>query len=326
MHRRQHDHASHAHEQSAHESTATTDDAHLRVASGTVPPVASAASSGGGARSASEHGYMHHHGGDRNVSMLSINKHHREKNGPGEQSTRVAWGGKDPELAHDSDVYDDAGTVIGHQPAGRVPVNAGQISHLMIPGHEHAVACVLTHGSPPGWIPVSKFEHAERLKHEQMRESAAIRHHRHQATDLHADHDHPGPRFVIRDLPMPSEYADAFTKPHQHAPVANRAVDYFVRPNHHVNFLLNLPTWHENGHSEGERLGSADSIVPAVPPGQAATPASTFHKLHGPVAVQLYKHNSATHHGKLHFVYGYITNDAGEKRFGWINEALLEAI
>src|SRR5690242_2693230 len=98
MHRHQHQHGTHETERPA-EHAATDDHAHLRVAGGAVPPVASAASTGGGhGQSASEHAYMHHHGGDRNVSMLSINRHHREKNGPGEQSTRVAWDGKDPEL------------------------------------------------------------------------------------------------------------------------------------------------------------------------------------------------------------------------------------
>ena len=300
----------------------------MHVAGGSVPPVASAASAGGGGhgQSASERAYMKKHGGDRNVSMRSINRDHREDGG---QSTRVAWDGKDPALdhdIHDTAVYDDAGAIIGHQPGGRVPVNAGQICHLMLPGHTHPVTCVLTHGHPPGWIPVSKFVHPERLKHEQMRMSAAIKHKRHQRADVEEDAKHPGKQFVVRDLPMPSQYNDAFTKPHQHHLIANRAVDYFVRPTTHVNMLLNLPTWHENGHTEGERLGSADSIVPAVAPGATPTSASIFHRLHGPVTVQLYKHNSADHHGKLHFVYGYIVNNAGEKRFGWINEELLEAL
>jgi hypothetical protein len=118
----------------------------------------------------------------------------------------------------------------------------------------------------------------------------------------------------VVDKATPAKYESLFTKPHQQAFTANHAHDYFMRGSGMVNLLLNIPTWTTQGGGVGERFGSASDLV-AV--------GSEFHQTEGPVHVPLYHHNSEKQAGHLSFVYGYVVNNAGEKRLGWINEYLL---
>jgi hypothetical protein len=317
MHRdkEQQHHASHT----AHAATAEAEAesvAHARyTARGSIPAVNT--ESHAAKPSASERAYGHHHhipGGDRNVSMEHINTHHQED---GTQATRLAIGGKTPVLAKPSASYSNDGSKVGDLAPGPLHVNAGQICDLKLGGKK--VTCVLTHGPHPGWVPVNDFEHHAELAHLQTKQAHEIDHARHASHDLaHKGHTH-----VIRNKPTPASYEKLFVKPHQQAFTANHAHDYFIRGGGEANLLLNVPTWTEDGGGIGERFGSAVDIVKASEPGGPVLPESRFHQVAGPIQVPLFHHNSKVRAGHLTFVYGYVVNNAGEKRMGWINHYLL---
>jgi hypothetical protein len=316
MHRdkEQQHHASHTAHEAAAESEATSL-AHARyTAHGAIPPVHTEAHAA--KPSASERAYGHHHhipGGDRNVSMVHINAHHKEDG----QATRLAIGGKLPVLARPSAAYSNDGVKVGDLPAGAVHVNAGQICDVKIGNKK--VKCVLTHSSTPGWTPVNDFEHHTELAHLQTKQAHEIDHERHASHDLaEKGHTH-----VIRNKPTPATYENLFVKPHQQAYTANHAHDYFMRSGGVANLLLDVPTWTEDGGGIGERFGSAVDIVRASEPGGPVVPESRFHQVAGPIQVPLFHHNSKKRAGHLTFVYGYVINNAGEKRLGWINHYLL---
>lgn len=293
---------------------------------GAIPPVAAAAAAGGGpsaserAFSASHHGHGHHGipGGARNVSMQHINTHHI---GEKHQTTRLSIGGKMPVIVHATHVYGNDGAPVAPLHPGPISVNAGQICELVIDGTK--TACVLTHGSHPGWVPVGAFAHHAELAHVQREQSGHI------DRDRHAAHDRAqaGKRRTVYAKPTPALYEQLYTKPDEHGD-ANHAHDYFLRGSGTANLLLNLPTWTAGGASVGERFGSASDIVKAAPwpakTGEVPEPESVFHETQGPVEIPLFHHGSkhpTGHH--ITFVYGYVINNAGEKRLGWINSYLL---
>lgn len=315
---------------------------------GELPPVATESSVtgtsaserafGGGeavqARAASSHGIP---GGDRNVAMDHINKHHKgwDSTHTHRQATRVGIGehGHTPKLkASSASVYDtnherdkgrapvftNDGKLHGHlSPGDSIPINAGQIAHLKLEGYAHDVPCVLGHGSTPGWIPAAYFEHHDQLEHVQHDLSKSLNHARHTAQD--ADHGHAAKTITANAIPAHTD--TLFTKPHEVGD-ANHAHDYFLRDGNRVNLLINIPTW---GH-DGERFGAASDVVQAVPPGtkDADVPReSKFHPTGQHASSPLYKHLKTNVEGHIHFTYGYVVNNAGEKRFGWINSHLL---
>ena len=284
------------------------------TAKGQIPQVSTQAHAA--SASPSERAYGHHAipGGDRNVSMDPINPHHRD----GGQATRLAIGGHTPKLARASAAYANDGSKVGDLAPGAVPINAGQICELEI--DKHKTRCVFAHGTHPGWVPLADFEHSPEIAKLQTEQSHAIDHHRHAAHDT-AQHGHA---HVIYNKPTPAHYEQLFTKPHQQADTANHAHDYFIRGGGMANLLLNVPTWTEHGASLGERFGSAVDLVKASDPGGEVLPESRFHQVAGPVQVPLFHHNSEKRAGHLTFVYGYVVNNAGEKRLGWINEYLLK--
>jgi hypothetical protein len=283
-------------------------------------PVAHAASASERAYAADDH---HRHGipgGDRNVSMEHINNHPgHDSHGHGKQYTRVLVHGHEPKLAKHARIFTSDGHAIGELDKGaHVPVNAGQICHLKIEGHEHPVSCVLAHGHPPGWVPVSAFEHHGELAHIQHNQAHKIAHQQHNAPHAH------GTGRPIRNKAIPADIDKLFTKPHQQSDGANHAHDYFVRGEGRVNLLLNMPTWETNGHSRGERLGSASDIVQAAEVGAEANKHQVFHQTGGHVDVPLYNHGEAHKVNHIRFVYGYVINSAGEHRYGWMNAFLLD--
>ncbi|HUS31606.1 MAG TPA: hypothetical protein VMZ53_24035 [Kofleriaceae bacterium] len=292
--------------------------------SGEIPAVASASTAH--AASASERAYAadtHHHGipgGDRNVSMVGINHHPgHDSKGHGKQYTRVLVHGHEPKLGKHARIFTSDGHAIGELEAGtHVPVNAGQICHLKIEGHEHPVSCVLAHGHPPGWVPVSAFEHHGELAHIQHAQAHKIAHQQH-----NKPHAHGTPR-TIRNKTIPADIDKLYTKPHQQSEGANHAHDYFIRGDGRANLLLNMPTWDTHGHSKGERLGSASDVVQAAEVGAEPNSHQVFHQTGSHVQVPLYNHgeNHAVDH--IRFVYGYVINSAGEHRYGWMNAFLLD--
>lgn len=294
---------------------------------GAIPPVASAASANPGptaserAFAASTHGHAHHggvRGGIRNVSMQHINTRHI---GEKHQTTRLSIGGKMPVIAKSTHVYGNDGQPVAPVGKGPISVNAGQICELVIAGTK--TTCVLTHGGHPGWVPVDAFEHASELRQVQHHQSGQIDHERHAAHDRARS---VKPQTVFAK-PTPALYEQLFTKPDEKGD-ANHAHDYFLRGSGTANLLLNIPTWSAGGGSVGERFGSASDIVKAAPwPASHDTPPapeSEFYQTEGPVQVPLFHHGS-THPSGHHitFVYGYVINNAGEKRLGWINQYLL---
>jgi hypothetical protein len=255
-------------------------------------------------------------GGVRNVDMRRVNKHHRDAG----QGSRIAIGGKDPVLNTGAEAYDNAGNPVGGLGAGPIKVNTGGITDLKINGKETEV--VLEHGAHPGWVPIDDFKNKKELETLQRRAQTEMNKERH----LGADEHKKGTVRTIVDNGMPQKDEDLFTKPDEKGQ-SNHAHDYFGRgtADHPLaNLLENIPTWtHKGGHGVGERFGVADDIVEAAKAGATPTSEQQFHELKGGVDVPLYRHNSEKRAGHIDFDYGYVLNDDGKKRYGWINDALL---
>jgi hypothetical protein len=271
--------------------------------------LAMASGGGGGGPTASERAFAsaasHHHipGGDRNVNPRSFNHNHRD----GNQASRLSLHGHEPKIAHASPVYASDGSVTGHASPGPIKVNAGQICHIKIGAHH--VRCVFTHGPAPGWIPTHAFHNAHELTH--VMESQA--HKMDQERHAHHDRARDGHVKTIVANPMPGAFEQLYTKPHE-VGQANHAHDYFMRPSGYANLLYNVPTWTHDGGGVGERFGVAGDLV---------HPGQQFHDLGQRAQSPLFHHNSKHQVNHITFAYGYIINNAGEKRLGWMNHHLL---
>lgn len=296
---------------------------------GALPPVAHAAAAAASSPSASDrafgaahdkHGHHHIPGGDRNVPIGDINDQHQgwdTKHKHHDQASRLGLGKHHdtPKLAADTKIYTNDGNSIGHLSAGHeVPVNAGAICHLIIDGKK--VVCVLGHGQPPGWIPVAHFERSALIE----KLSSQLSHEINQARHTGHDAKHGQAPKTITNHPISAATNHLFTKPNQQSDTANHAADYFVRSGNRVNLLINIPTWGE----DGERFGVAGDVVVAVDPGTTEVPEeSKFHPTGQQAQSPLFHRGSDKRAGHITFVYGYVVNNAGEKRFGWINAHLL---
>jgi hypothetical protein len=269
-----------------------------------------------------------HHipGGDRNVDIAAINdKHtgfdsqHKHHN----QASRIGVGKHHDEPALDVDpapVYRNDGSVIGNlhkhsQPT--VPVNAGAICSLKIEGEPHPVKCVLAHGQPPGWVPLRCFDKEHAIQTMQTQMSHEINQARHTGKDQHPAHGHK----VITNIPISAAQNALFTKPKQVSFTANHAADYFCHDGNRVNLLVNIPTFNHDG---GERFGLAIDVVTAVDRGATEIPTEAkFFPTGNQASSPLFHHGSDKQVDHINFVYGYVVNSAGEKRFGWMNAHLL---
>lgn len=295
------------------------------TSSGAIPPVAHAAAAAGGSPSASDRAYgsavqFKAGGGIRNVDMASVNTDHKAKDvshkGDKPQSSRIGLhGGHMPVIKTETSAYASDGTELGPVHKGHIQVNAGAFTSLMLPdehGTLHKRDCVFTHGSHPGWVDLRFFEDHAALHRIAHHEQNKMDHGRHAAVD----EKHGGPQYYVRGRQAPSEIRDLFTKPNQQAS-ANHVHDYFVRPGNTQNLLVNVPSWTHDGGHEGERFGVAGDII--------NTEGDTvFHATGEDTKVPVFERHHNDVKGHIHFVYGFIVNNAGDKRLGWLPQHVLE--
>lgn len=287
---------------------------------GAIPPVARAAAAPS-ASSPSDRAFGVP-GGERNVDMDAVNTRHRANVDGAPQASRVAIGGHhETRLKAEANVYSNDGNIVGHAGKGAIQTNAGAISSIRLVGADgklakHGTTCVLTHGSTPGWIPVADFDDSSELKQIQHDVAHAIDHDR----DAHADLAKDGRKYTVNAKNAPEDIAHLYTKPHEVDPGSNQVAHYFARPGGVVNVLVNLPTWSAAGGEVGERFGIAIDI---------AHEGATFHETGETAKIPLFhgpgKHdpNEAKTVAHLEFVYGYIENNTGEKRLGWVPKDVL---
>jgi hypothetical protein len=189
-------------------------------------------------------------------------------------------------------------------------LNAGEITTLRIPGKDAPVACVYawdvatSQGRASGWVPLSAVSPKVQVGREESAIAQRIRNQ--EGSDAH-------PHKTMTVLPKTAEeagYGKLYVFPDQHSPVANKA-DYFFSRGGMSGIFLNVPIKGDSG-----RFGIASDILPA---------GARFHVDEDvrPMKVGLYPRQDSHAVASIRFVYGYFVNDAGNKRHGWINAALL---
>lgn len=281
---------------SAHAATAHTASAH-----------ASAAQPHPANHGAKAHAAHHVPGGKRNVALEAANHHPLKQAGKPADANRLGTIAKTNKATA---VYDDHGKALGSVKAG-LPIrqNAGQICRLKLADGQ-TVTCVLAFSAPTSdgphtaWIPLADLgDKAQRTKiGEQQKHLKA--HIDQEQQGQHAEYAHPRP---VQATVAPAELATKYVYPRQTG-VENSCRFYFCRGGV-VNLLFNLPK------TGGQRFGVASDVV---------QPGSAFHMAHkSSVPIPVYPHGGSHAVGHLTFVFGYVVNSAGQKRYGWINEAVL---
>jgi hypothetical protein len=258
----------------------------------------------------------------QNVDLTSINHHQ------GFDANRLGHDhGKNFRTAHAAELYSLDGTSSGVLvPAGsECEINAGAITKLVLradgaaaqapDAHAHAVDCVFIFeikGGPAmghgGWMPASALPGV--VDHEQHQIASAIERER-------GDAHHQFGRGIELKKDVTAETdgtLDLYTYPHQTS-VQNKAKYYYN------NLALNLP------YTGGARVGVLSASIPGEDSQlHGLDPYREFHPEHPlkEAAIPLYKRGKSTPSGRsLHFVYGYVVNDAGGRVYGWINRACL---
>ncbi len=248
----------------------------------------------------------------RNIEMGTVNHQHSD----GHDFNRVLVHGHRVHALRKTGIYATSGggaQLLGHADAHEeVRVNAGEICHLPLPdekGTIHKRTCVLAFAvnGHSGWVAVDDLEHHAELAAIQRTFARRI------DGERKDGHDKFHPPQTVQPRPAPAAWERLFTYPHQ--PVgggANKPAHYFERPGGVVNLLDNIP------NTGGSRFGVADDVV---------GPGAQFHRAEGVGEERVFlweggAHGKQTHH-HITFVYGYVLNAAGEKRFGWMNVACL---
>lgn len=266
----------------------------------------------------------HHHGAAadaaarrmaarRNVDLSRDNQDHA--NGP--DANRLLVDGKPVHAVRKTGIYTTGGgggvRLLGHASKDDVVrVNAGSICRLPLPdakGHVHERTCVLAFDveGHTGWVDVDDLEHhAEVVALQRTIEKRVDAQRKDGADKFH-------PPEAVNPRPSPPAFRGLHTFPHQTGD-GGLPEHYYERPGGLVNLLVNVPT------PGGSRYGVADDVVAA---------GAEFSRAEGVAEerVPLWttgKPGKKTAHA-ITFVYGYVKNAAGEKRYGWINRACLGA-
>ena len=261
-------------------------------------------------------------GGELNVDIDRLNRHFD----PGEDTARI--GDRDAKhhdsfvTQHATHLFDDSGVATGIVPAhADVVINAGAITRLVCKPDKHAVDCVFVFGywlagagghdeysSSGGWMKASALpgavdrdQHA--LANQIERERGDGRRAFEAGVPITIKTGADGAADGIANL---YTYPPPYQVHHE-----NLAVYYYN------NLSLNIP------HSGGARFGVETDRLSTHPLDPSTLRFYPEHP-HQEVSIDLYAQGAHHPSGKkLTFVYGYVTNDAGSKIYGWINKLML---